>query len=212
MNLDARNRASQQRIEQRDRSVGEGAGIDNHPRALRSRLLDPPHELPFMVSLAKCDPESQCCRLALASNAQIVEGFPAVNLGFPGPKQVEIGTVQHVNRLGHGGLETLDTAGPGAGSLRSSRHEGIGPFTSFSAVRQNACERRLSHPGTSDAAQQVTLQPFSRISAIFAHSWAWGWAGPPAIVRSPIRYSGVPCKPSFCARSLLSSNALAIDG
>src|SRR5262245_50103754 len=110
MNLDARNRASQQRIEQRDRSVGEGAGIDNQPRALRPRFLDPGHEFALVVALAKCDREPERCRLTLASDAQIVERFPAVNLGLTGPKQVEIGTVQHVNRLGHGGLETLDTA------------------------------------------------------------------------------------------------------
>src|SRR5262245_32068032 len=97
MNLDARNRASQQRIEQRDRSVGESAGIDNQPRALRSGFLDPGHELAFVVALAKCDRESERCRLALASDAQILERLPAVNFGLPGPKQVEIGAVQHVN-------------------------------------------------------------------------------------------------------------------
>ena len=51
--LDGRDFAGEQGIEHGDRGVGEGARIDNEPGGGHAGLLDPGHELAFVIALAE---------------------------------------------------------------------------------------------------------------------------------------------------------------
>src|SRR4029079_8006662 len=73
-----------------------------------------------MIALAKFYRKSKLSRFTLASCAHVVERLLAVDLRLPGPKQIEIGAIQDVERFGHGGASggcDADPAGsrPGPG-------------------------------------------------------------------------------------------------
>src|SRR4029078_4633813 len=66
MHLDGRNGAGEQSIQDGDRRMGEGAGIDDQPCRFGSCLLNPSHELAFMVALAEVYRKSERFSLPLA--------------------------------------------------------------------------------------------------------------------------------------------------
>ena len=102
MHLHARKLRGEQGVEHGDRAMGEGAGIDDQPRRFLLCLLNPGHQLALMIALPEVDGKAQFGRLPLAPRPHVLQGLAAIDLRLPRPEQVQIGTVQDVDRFGHG--------------------------------------------------------------------------------------------------------------
>ena len=62
MHLDHRQVGGEERVEHRDRGMGQGAGVQDDPVRRLARLLDPVDELAFVVGLAKLDLQVEIAR------------------------------------------------------------------------------------------------------------------------------------------------------
>jgi hypothetical protein len=119
MHLEHRQLGGLQRIEDGDRGVRKGAGVDHDACGLLARLLDPGDQLALVVRLAKVDRKPERAGPRLAPAANVGERLVAVDGGLTGAEQVEVGSVQDVDRLGHGRAGEPD----GAGLDRMTRRE-----------------------------------------------------------------------------------------
>src|SRR5215207_9472232 len=94
--------AAADRIPQGERGVRVGAGVDDDAGALETGLLDPPHELALVVGLAEGQLDGGfACPLAHAA-LDFIEGRRTIDRRLAPAEQVEVRTVEDVNR-GHRG-------------------------------------------------------------------------------------------------------------
>src|SRR5262245_49073634 len=167
MHLDGRDGAGKQSVEHGDRGMREGAGIDDQSCRACSCLLNPRHQLALVVALAKLYRKSKLDGFTLASCAHVVESLLAIDLRLPGPKQVEIGAVQDVDRFGHGGAWGRVAMPDLAGSRSRSRQTKRAPLSAFPPFGKKRPGEIASAMVSRPSTQQVALQPFSRTSATF---------------------------------------------
>src|SRR5262245_44989148 len=137
MHLDGRDGAGKQSVEHGDRGMRECAGIDDQSCRAGSCLLNPRHQLALVVALAKLYRKSKLGGFTLASCAHVVESLLAIDLRLAGPKQVEIGAVQDVDRFGHGGAWGCVVMRDLAGSRSRSRQMKRAPLSAFPPFGKN---------------------------------------------------------------------------
>ena len=94
MQLDIRNRDTSKRIAQSHRCMGVSPSVDQDSLGLPHRSVNPLHQSPFEVALETLHVASMALRLQLELCLDRVESAESVDLGFPAPKQVEVGTVE----------------------------------------------------------------------------------------------------------------------
>lgn len=101
MHLDHRRGDCLDRVEQGERCVGQGAGVENDGMGfLRRRFVQPVDQMAFMIALADVDIETQRLRMVFRLSGNFVERFRSVDFGFAHAQQVEIGSVQYIDGLG----------------------------------------------------------------------------------------------------------------
>lgn len=103
VDLDHRQVGAAQRVVDRDRGMGIGAGIDDDAGRAAARLLDPVDELALVIRLAEVDGEAQQSGPLVAGFLDIAQGFAAIESRLAHAEQVEVGAVEDKDRrLGHG--------------------------------------------------------------------------------------------------------------
>ena len=83
-----------QRVEQRNRGVAVGAGVQDEPGETAGDFLNPGDEFAFAVALSTLDLNSESGRLVAAHRLDIGERRPAIDVRLPPPEQVQVGTVE----------------------------------------------------------------------------------------------------------------------
>jgi hypothetical protein len=102
VNLDAWKGYGPKRVEQRNRGVGVGSGIDeNAGKAVLRRIADPIEDSPLVIRLARLDfdvkrPSSSC-----ETCVDLVESVAAVDFRLACTEKVEIGARNAENASGH---------------------------------------------------------------------------------------------------------------
>jgi len=88
-----------QRVMQRDRCMGIAAGIDDDSgRLVRLRLVDEINQLALAVGLPAIGLQAEFGGGLHAQFLDIGERCVAVGFGLAGAQQIEVGTVEHINR------------------------------------------------------------------------------------------------------------------
>ena len=101
VHFDGRNFRRHQGIMQRDRGVRIAAGVDDDPgRLVGMRLVDEIDQFGFAAGLPAIGFQAELRGGVGAKFLDIGEGGMAVGLGLAGPQQIEVGAVEHVDRLG----------------------------------------------------------------------------------------------------------------
>ena len=80
VDLDERPLDRQERVAQRDRRVGQPAGVDD--RDVEVAGVEPVDERPLVVRLEELDPEAELVRAAGDRSVDLVERGPPVDLGL----------------------------------------------------------------------------------------------------------------------------------
>src|SRR6202021_131760 len=89
-----------QRIEDGDRRMGEGGGIDDDCGGAPAGAVNPVNDLVFAIALVKLDREPKFCSDAATIRFDIGKRLAAIDLGLALAEQIEIGTVQaHDDRI-----------------------------------------------------------------------------------------------------------------
>jgi thiazole synthase len=101
MHLDHRCGDRLDRVEQGDRCMGQGAGVDDHRMGLIGRgFVQPVDQMAFMIALPNIDVETQRLRMVFNLSGDFVERLRTIYFGFAHAQQVEIGSVQYKDGLG----------------------------------------------------------------------------------------------------------------
>src|ERR1700730_17557247 len=119
VNFDDRCFKGVQRVEDRNRRMGECGGIDHDAGGYFSRLVNPVDDLVFAVGLVKAKLKSELGGELPAVSLDIGKGFVTVDVGLALAEQVEVGSVQHVDDTTHGWLP--DQAGLASDPCRPFR-------------------------------------------------------------------------------------------
>src|SRR5271154_4686695 len=94
MHLDDRPGERVKRVEDRDRGMGEGGGIDDDARHTLARAMNPVDDLVFAIALMELDRKPELSPDPSAVRLDVGQRLAAVNLWLALAEQVEIGTVQ----------------------------------------------------------------------------------------------------------------------
>ena len=108
MDLDDRKLRGVQRVEQGDRGVGKGAGVDDDAGIAVARRLDAVDQHALVVALREFDREPQPLGFGPACLLDVGQGLAAVDLRLTLAQHVEIGPVEHQHRL----LQPADAGRP----------------------------------------------------------------------------------------------------
>src|ERR1700752_3766219 len=92
--LDDRQPGGGERVEQRDRGMGQRTRVQNDAVGRFARLLDPVDQLPFMIGLPEIDLEAECSGPGGAALLDIAERVLPVYRRLADPEQIKIGAVQ----------------------------------------------------------------------------------------------------------------------
>src|SRR6185503_1077567 len=90
-----------QGVEQRDRGVRIGAGIENDALRLVACLLHPRDKLALAVGLAEVDAQRYGLGARFGLAAHVIERIRPVYGGLAQSQHVQVGSVEDVYRLGH---------------------------------------------------------------------------------------------------------------
>src|SRR5262245_46395127 len=90
-----------QGVEQRNRGVAIGAGIQDHSGKTARSLLNPGDHLAFAVALPTFDQEIKLDRLGAAHCLDVGKRGPAIDVWLPAPEQIEVGAVENQNVVRH---------------------------------------------------------------------------------------------------------------
>ena len=93
-----------ERIQDRHRCMAIGPWVDDDPRRILARLLDPVHQLPLMVRLVAGHRHAQFGRQTRQRRLDIGQRLAPVNLGLALTQKVQVRAIQNKDRLGHGGV------------------------------------------------------------------------------------------------------------
>ncbi len=118
MNLDYRCIKRAQRVEDRDRGVGERGRVDGDATGGVPRLVNPVDDLVLVVALVEAEVERQLPGQGAAVALDIGQGLVAVDVGLAPAEQVEVGAVQHINEAAHRDVSSLRIVAPRAFSNR----------------------------------------------------------------------------------------------
>ena len=88
-----------QRIVQRDRGMGVGAGIDGDAAGLLARLVDPADEFALDVALAEVDGKAEGRRMLAAARLDVLQRGRAIDGGLAKTQHVQVRSVQYIDRL-----------------------------------------------------------------------------------------------------------------
>ena len=99
VHFDHRQFGGVQRIEQGDRGVGIGAGIDDDAGIGLARRLDAIDQRALVIALGELDFYPQAVGLGAASLLDVGERLASVDFGLPLAQHVEVGPVEHQHRL-----------------------------------------------------------------------------------------------------------------
>src|ERR1700722_11977438 len=91
-------------IEDGDRGVAVSPCVKDHRLACAPRVLDPGDEITFVVGLTEMQRHvftARCCRKA---RLDIGKRLVAIDIRLTAAEQIEVGSVEDVNRLDHGAL------------------------------------------------------------------------------------------------------------
>src|SRR5580658_380038 len=91
-----------QRVEDGDRGMGEGGGIDDDARRALAGAMYEVDDLVFAIALMELDRKPQLFADAAAVGFNVGQRFMAVNLRLALAEQIEIGTVQDNDDRTHG--------------------------------------------------------------------------------------------------------------
>ena len=94
MHLDDRPFEGVQRIEDGDRRVGEGGGIDDDAGGALAGAVNPVDDLVFAIALMKLDRKPKFAADAAAVRFDVGQRLAAVDLRLALAEQIEIGAVQ----------------------------------------------------------------------------------------------------------------------
>ncbi len=96
MDLHGRNGDRRQGISQRDAGMGQTAGIDENPgNTSVASGVNPIDQLAFVVGLKGIYSDPQFPRQKVQALVHILQRVPAIDFGFTGTEQIEIGTMQN---------------------------------------------------------------------------------------------------------------------
>src|SRR5215469_2595647 len=130
MYLDDRQLCRGERVEDGDRGVSIGAGIQDDAVGILPRLLDPVDELSLMVRLAEIDAEPERLAAFDAGLLDFGQGLVAIDGGLAQPQHVEVGSVENENGV-FGGHATLISMGGGGGQAPPAAPSYLGPTPPF---------------------------------------------------------------------------------
>ena len=99
MHLNHRKLSRLQRIVQRHRSVRVRRRVDNNRRATSTSTLNLIHQSTLMIRLHKLNIKTMIRRALTHHTLNIVQSGVAVHLGAVLPKQVQIRSIKHKNRI-----------------------------------------------------------------------------------------------------------------
>ncbi len=93
-------------IHQRNAGVRIGTGVQNHPGQCAlgvqaTGFVNPVQQLPLMVALVKAQRQAVARAGHLAQLLHIGQGVRPIDLRLTRAQQVEIGAIEHKNRLAH---------------------------------------------------------------------------------------------------------------
>jgi len=103
MHLDHRPFKSIERVQNRNRRMGQGGRIDDDPRGLVARLMNPVDDLAFPVGLQQRDRKTELRADGGAVAGYIVQRGSAINLGLALAQKVQVRPVQDIDRFAHTG-------------------------------------------------------------------------------------------------------------
>ena len=86
-------------VPDRDRSVRVGARIDQNSLAFFPGILNPVNQLTFVIALQKLDFQAMLRPKIAARLFDLSQRRLPVNLGLTSTKQIQIRTIQDINRL-----------------------------------------------------------------------------------------------------------------
>ena len=115
VHLDHRPLEGVEGVEDGDRGVGEGAGIDGDSNGLLAGLVDPVDDLALPVRLQEAEGEAELGGQRGAVALDVGEGLVAVDLRLALAEEVEVRSVEDIDELGH-------VAPPAAASQGISLH------------------------------------------------------------------------------------------
>src|SRR5580704_14696720 len=101
VNFDDRRLEGVQCVEDRDRRMRECSRIDHDAACGFSCLVNPVDDLVFTVRLVKAKLKSELSGHPAAISLDISKSFMSVDVGLALAKQIQIGTVQHVDHAAH---------------------------------------------------------------------------------------------------------------
>ena len=131
-----------QRIEQRDRRVRIGAGIEHDARRAITRLVHPLDQLAFVIGLSEVGRDTEARRVRLHDPPHIVQRRRAVDGRLALSEHVEVGSIEDEYRRRH--------LVPKAGSpFRRKRERLGGRRCAAENVRDNQRVPRRQHTGSS---------------------------------------------------------------
>ena len=99
VHLNHRKLSRLQRIVQRHRGVRVRRRVDNNRRATSTSTLNLIHQRPLMIRLHKLNIKTMSRRALTHHTLNIVQSGVAVHLGAALPKQVQIRSIKHKNRI-----------------------------------------------------------------------------------------------------------------
>ena len=173
-----------QRVEKGDRGVAVAGGVDHQGAGRGSRLLHPVDQLTLVVGLPEHHLSPLGGRLRLAERLNVLESRMPIDVRLARSKQVEVGTVQDVDRFGHASRHAKSAVlYRRASSVTSSR-----PGTRFGIGDAAHHQRR----GAGDPRPEAS-RPSSR---------SWGWIR----ARSPSNATWRSCR-ARCTRTRRSPTA-----
>ena len=114
---------AQQSITQRNRGVGVSAGIDQDPLAGSHRLMNALHQCPLKIALETVQGDPLFCRFIPKTILDGTQASMPIDPWFPLAQQVEIGSVQDVNRLCHGEGSCAGSSGKASHSRAREQDE-----------------------------------------------------------------------------------------
>src|ERR1700730_10563652 len=94
-----------QRVEDRNRRMGECGGIDHDAGCNSSRLVNPVDDLVFTIRLVKAKLKSELFGKLPAIGLDVGKGFVTVDVRLALAQQIQVRTVQHVDDSTHGWLQ-----------------------------------------------------------------------------------------------------------
>jgi hypothetical protein len=155
MNLDDGHRHGCNGVTERNRVMGERAGIDHDPaEPLRTRGLHPADELAFMVGLTTHDPNAARRRMPLDGPIDLRQRGAAVHRGLPGPQQIQVRAMKHENGASRASCHRSDRihghAGGGntaSGTAAWSSRPPIRPGPELGSGRPLMSGKRTGHRG-----------------------------------------------------------------